>query len=61
VANIEVHIPVELGLTQKQKEELQKQFSKQLIETIHGKQAEAVAKAKLMVINVRAKSKNEVV
>jgi hypothetical protein len=61
VANIEIQIPKELGLTQKQKEELQKNFQKQLVETVRGKQAAAVAKSKLMVVEVRAKSKNEVV
>ena len=61
MADIEVQIPKELGLTAKQKAELQKNFQKQLVETIKGKQAAAIAKAKLMVIDVRAKSKNEIV
>jgi hypothetical protein len=61
VADIEVQIPKELGLTQKQKEELQKSFHKVLVETVRGKQAAAIARAKLMVVDVRAKSKNEVV
>ena len=61
MANIEVQIPKELGLTKKQNDDLQKAFQKQLVETIHGKQAAAIAKAKLIVINVRAKSKNEIV
>ena len=61
VADIEIRIPTELGLTQKQKEDLQKTFQKQLVETVKGKQASAIAKAKLMVVDVRAKSKTEVV
>ena len=61
MADIEIHIPKELGLTQKQKDELQKSFQKQLVETVRGKQASAIARSKLMVVEVRAKSKNEVV
>jgi hypothetical protein len=61
VANIEVQVPKELGLTSKEKSNLQKAFQKQLVETLRGKHSSAVAKAKLIVVNVRAKSKNEVV
>ena len=61
MADIEVQIPKELGLTGKQRRELQKSFQKQLVETVRGKQASAVAKSKLIVVEVRAKSKNEVV
>jgi hypothetical protein len=61
VANIEVQIPKELGLTQKEKAALQKSFQKQLVETLRGKHSSAIAKSKLMVVDVRAKSKNEVV
>jgi hypothetical protein len=61
MADIEVQIPKELGLTPKQRRDLQKSFQKQLVETVSGKQASAIAKSKLMVIEVRAKSKNEVV
>ena len=61
MANIEVQIPKELGLTRKQRSDLQKSFQKQLVETASGRQRAAVAKSKLMVIEVRAKSKNEVV
>jgi hypothetical protein len=61
VADIEVQIPKELGLTSKQRSDLQKTFQKQLVETVSGKQASAIAKSKLIVIEVRAKSKNEVV
>jgi hypothetical protein len=60
VANIEVQIPKELGLTRKQKSDLQKSFQKQLVETLRG-HTSAIAKSKLMVVDVRAKSKNEVV
>jgi hypothetical protein len=61
MVDIEVQIPKELGLTRKQRSELQKRFQKQLVETVSGKQASAIAKSKLMVVDVRAKSKNEVV
>lgn len=61
MANIEVQVPKELGLTSKEKSDLQKAFRKQLVETLRSKHASAVAKAKLIVVNVRAKSKNEVV
>jgi hypothetical protein len=60
VANIEVQIPEELGLTKEQKDALQKGFQKQLVETL-GTNTAAIAKSKLMVVDVRAKSKNEVV
>jgi hypothetical protein len=60
VANIEIQIPKELGLTKKQKAALQKAFQTQLVETLGGNTA-AIAKSKLMVVDVRAKSKNEVV
>jgi len=61
MADIQVQIPKKLGLTRKQKSDLQKVFRKKLVETVHGKQAAAIAKSKLIVISVRAKSKNEVV
>jgi len=61
VAEIEIRVPKEIGLTQKQKDELSKRFQKQLVETVTGKQAAAIAKAKLIVVEVRAKSKNEIV
>ena len=60
MGNIEVQIPEELGLTKKQKNALQKSFQKQLVETL-GANTAAIAKSKLMVVDVRAKSKNEVV
>jgi hypothetical protein len=61
MADIEVQIPKELKLTPKQRRDLQKSFQKQLVETVSGRQAAAIAKSKLMVVEVRAKSKNEVV
>jgi hypothetical protein len=61
MANIEVQIPKKLGLSKKEKDALQKTFQKQLVETLRGKHSAAIAKAKLMVVDVRAKSKNEVV
>ncbi|MEO8255883.1 MAG: hypothetical protein ABI868_00920 [Acidobacteriota bacterium] len=60
MANIEIQIPTELSLTKKQKDALQKAFQKQLVETL-GANSAAIAKSKLMVVDVRAKSKNEVV
>ena len=60
MANIEIQIPKELSLTKKQKGALQKAFQKQLVETL-GANTAAIAKSKLMVVDVRAKSKNEVV
>jgi hypothetical protein len=60
VGNIEVQIPEELGLTKEQKNALQESFQKQLVETL-GANTAAIAKSKLMVVDVRAKSKNEVV
>jgi hypothetical protein len=61
MAKVEVQIPKDLGLTRKQITDLQKSFQKQLVETLKGKQAATKAKSKQMVIEVRAKSKNEVV
>jgi hypothetical protein len=60
VANIEIQIPEELGLSKKEKAALQQAFQKQLVETL-GANTAAIAKSKLMVVDVRAKSKNEVV
>ena len=59
---VEIQIPKDLGLTKTQVSELQKSFQKQLVETLKGKQtAASKAKSKQIVIEVRAKSKNEVV
>ena len=61
MAKVEVQIPKDLGLTRKEISELQKSFQKQLVETLKGKQTSAKAKSKLMVVDVRAKSKNQIV
>jgi hypothetical protein len=61
VAKIDVEIPKELGLTRKELSDLQKSFQKQLVETLKGKKTSAKAKSKLMVMSVRAKSKNQIV
>jgi hypothetical protein len=61
VAKVEVQIPKQLGLTRKQVSDLQKGFKKQLVATLRGKQTSGKAKGKLMVVDVRAKSKNQVV
>ena len=59
---VEIQIPKDLGLTRTQVSELQKSFEKQLVETLKGKQTAATkAKSKQIVVDVRAKSKNEVV
>ena len=59
---VEIQIPKDLGLTRTQVAALQKSFQKQLAETLKGKQtAASKAKSKQIVIEVRAKSKNEVV
>ena len=59
---VEIQIPKDLGLTRTQVSDLQKSFQKQLVETLKGKQTAATkAKSKQIVIEVRAKSKNEVV
>jgi hypothetical protein len=41
--------------------DLQKSFQKQLVDTLKGKQAASKAKSKQMVVDVRAKSKSEIV
>lgn len=61
MAKVEVHIPKELGLTRKQVSDLQKSFQKQLVEILKDSRTSTKAKSKLMVVDVRAKSKNEVV
>ena len=63
MAEVEVQIPKDLGLTRTQISELQKSFQKQLVEMLKGKKTSSKAKSKQMVVDVRAKSvaKNEVV
>jgi hypothetical protein len=59
---VEIQIPKDLGLTRTQVSDLQKSFQKQLVETLKGKQAASkTAKSKQIVVDVRAKSKSEVV
>ena len=58
---VEIQIPKDLGLTRTQVSDLQKSFQKQLVETLKAKQTASKAKSKQMVVDVRAKSKNEVV
>jgi hypothetical protein len=60
VSKIEVRLPEDLGLSKKQKQALQKSFETQLVETMGAEKA-AAAKAKLIVVDVRAKSKNQIV
>ena len=58
---VEVHIPSDLGLTKKQMSDLTKSFKKQLVDTLKENQKAAKAKSKLMVVDVLAKPKNQVV
>jgi hypothetical protein len=58
---VEIQIPKDLGLTRTQVSDLQKSFQKQLVDTLKGKQAASKAKSKQMVVDVRAKSKSEIV
>ena len=59
---VEINIPKDLGLTRTQVSELKASFQKQLVETLKTKQtASSKAKSKQMVVDVVAKSKNQVV
>jgi hypothetical protein len=59
---VEIQIPKDLGLTRTQVSDLQKSFEQQLVETLKGKQATASkSKTKQMVVDVRAKSKSQIV
>ena len=60
-SKVEIQIPKDLGLTRTQVSDLQKSFQRQLVDTLKGKQAASKAKSKQMVVDVRAKSKSEVV
>ena len=61
-SKVEIQIPKDLGLTKTQVSDLQKSFEKQLVETLKGKStATKAAKSKQIVVDVRAKSKSEVV
>jgi hypothetical protein len=61
VTKVEIHIPKELGLTRTQVAALQKSFHKQLVEKLKATHAATKSKSKLMVVDVRAKNKNQVV
>jgi hypothetical protein len=59
---VEIQIPKDLGLTRTQVSDLQKSFEKQLVEALKGKQpVSSKAKSKQMVVDVRAKSKSQIV
>jgi len=58
---IELQIPSDLGLTKKQMSDLTKSFKKQLVETLKANQKASKTKSKLMVVDVLAKPKNQVV
>ena len=61
MAKVEIQIPKDLKLTRTQLSALQKSFQKQLVETLKGARTTTKSKSKLMVVDVRAKNKNEVV
>jgi len=61
MAKVELQIPSDLGLTKKQMSDLTKSFKKQLVETLKANQKASKAKSKLMVVDVLAKPKNQVV
>jgi hypothetical protein len=59
---VEIQIPKDLGLTRTHVSDLQKSFEKQLVETLKGKLAAASkSKPTQMVVDVRAKSKSQIV
>jgi hypothetical protein len=58
---VEVQIPSDLGLTKKQMSDLTKSFKKQLVDTLKANQKASKAKSKLMVVDVLAKPKNQIV
>ena len=58
---VEINIPKDLGLTRTQVSDLKKTFQKQLVDTLKAKQSTSKAKSKQMVVDVVAKSKNQVV
>ena len=59
--NVELQIPKDLGLTKQELSALEKSFKKQLVDKLKAKQASSKANPKLMVMSVRAKSKNQIV
>jgi hypothetical protein len=58
---VEINIPKDLGLTRTQVSDLKKSFQKQLVDTLKAKSTPSKAKSKQMVVDVVAKSKNQVV
>lgn len=58
---VEINVPKDLGLTRTQLSDLKKTFQKQLVDTLKAKQTTSKAKSKQMVVDVVAKSKNQVV
>ena len=58
---VEISIPKDLGLTRTQVSDLKKTFQKQLVDTLKAKATASKAKSKQMVVDVVAKSKNQVV
>ena len=58
---VEINIPKDLGLTRTQVSDLKKTFQKQLVDTLKAKATASKAKSKQMVVDVVAKSKNQVV
>ena len=58
---VEIQIPNDLGLTRTQVSELKKSFQKQLVDTLKARATASKAKSKQMVVDVVAKSKNQVV
>jgi hypothetical protein len=58
---VEINIPTDLGLTRTQVSELKKSFQKQLVDTLKPRATASKAKSKQMVVDVVAKSKNQVV
>lgn len=61
MATVEVQIPSDLGLTDKQMKDLEESFKKQIVDTLKGTVKASKASPKLMLVDVRAKSKSEVV
>jgi hypothetical protein len=59
--NVEIQIPKDLGLTKRELSALEKSFKKTLVDAVKAKQKSSKASPKLMVMNVRAKPKNQVV
>lgn len=59
MAEIEIRIPKDLGLSEEQRAKLEESFQKQLADTLHGASAEA--KPGESRAEVRAKSKSQIV